>query len=260
MMKSILTTILFLIFCVHLNGQNEANTYKIVYLHDGSVLKGSILEPNTSTDGISIQILNGELLYIEHDHISKISEPKSRLQYIDHGRSVKPKGRYYALHFNLLSNYQLPAKDNVDPRVDLGMHFVMGHKFSEKAAVGLGVGIDKYPNQALVPLFVDFRGAWDKGQKKVALAYNLMLGYSFHTGLVSPTSGNQKRYGGVMIYPNIGMRIARRKSSNLFVDLGYKFQFDKFEYSTNNWWWGGEYFNTERRWYKSIALRFGWEF
>jgi len=262
-MKPIFITLLFLISSVYLQAQNEADDYRIVYLHDGSVLKGTLLPSPSPSDSIHIQIAGGKQLFITNPHIAKIVQPKGSHQYIGEGRSIKTKGRFYALHTHLLSNYQIPSRENtnIDSRLNLGIHFVMGHKFSEKAALGIGLGLDKYPSQTILPIFIDFRGVLDHNHHTLAFAYNIMAGYGIHTGISNPTEEGQKRFGGIMIYPNIGMRIARKKMSNIFIDIGYKFQHDKYEYSTNDWWWwGGPSFYTERRWYKSIALRCGWEF
>lgn len=256
-MNKIAAILIFLIIGLSTQAQSTEQDYLIIFLEDGSVLKGYLVEHQPPSNGILIKLFNGEEMYIESQYIKSTKSPRQRLQYIGEGRSIKGEGIFGALHFNTLLGYAASTQeDSRELRKGIGTHFVIGHKYSEKFALGVGTGLDLYPKNFLIPVFIDFRGVWNKQPSHVGLAYNLILGHSFHSGLVSPKEENSTWKGGILVHPNIGVRLARRKQANIILDIGYKFQYSVHEF---NYWWSNTR-NVDRIWYKSLTLRMGWEF
>ncbi len=255
-MNKIAILFLFLFTSMMTWGQSNEQNFRIVFLNDGSVLKG-YLTTDQPEDGIKVKMQNGLEASISNKFIKKIKSPKRRLKYIGEGLSIKPQGLYGALHTNTLLGYAASQnEENKAPRLGLGLHFVLGHKYSEKIALGIGTGLDAYPSNLLMPIYMDIRGVWAPTPSRINFAYNLAVGYSFHTGIFSPNNDFDTWKGGVMIYPNVGIRIARRKQANILLDIGYKFQYSTRQFSS--WWNTGE--TIDKIWYKNLVFRVGWEF
>lgn len=252
-----LFTLLFLLFTsIALQAQSVEKDYRVVFLNDGSVIKGYLVE-NQPSDGIKLKMQNGTEISITNEFIKKVKKTKRRLAYIGEGLSIKPKGTYGVLHLNTLLGYaSSPNRESKSTRAGVGLHFVLGHKYSEKIALGIGAGLDTYSSNLLMPIYADFRGVWSTRPAKIAFSYNLALGYSFHTGIFYPNNDFNKWKGGLMVYPNVGIRIARRKQANIILDVGYKFQASQHQFSS---WWNSRD-TIDKIWYKNLVFRVGWEF
>ena len=259
-MKKIFLLLFFAFSAIMVYGQENPQNYRIIYLKDGSVVKGYLLKEDTPTDGVRIKMFNGKELYFSSRHIKRIKKPKSGLKYIGEGRSIKPRGRYWSLHLNSLTGIAASRwDDNRDKRWGAGVHFVLGYKYSEHFALGVGAGLDTYSDNFLIPFFADVRGVvrYRKSHPSpVDFTYNMALGYSIHSGIASDNNDFSHWRGGVMLYPAVGIRVARIKQTNILLDVGYKFQYSEHEFQWG--WWGTT--NIDRIWYKSFVLRLGWEF
>ena len=107
------------------------------------------------------------------------------------------------------------------------------------------------------------RGSLTK--KRISPTYNLSIGYGIPAGGEEDLNNFDgfiviKRKGGLMVYPSIGLRFASRKNTTFSIDFGYKFQhlIKHREYDID-WWWDGNTY-IDDIWYKSLAVRLGWEF
>ena len=254
-MNKLLTLFFFLFSSIILQAQSASQDYRVVFMSDGSVIKG-FLTPEQPMDGIKLKMQNGTEISIANEFIKKVKKPKKRLEYIGEGLSIKSKGLYGVLHLNTLLGYAAGSEDFRTARAGIGLHFVLGYKYSEKIALGIGTGLDTYSSNLVLPIYADVRGVWSPRSTKIAFSYNLALGYGFHSGIFSPNNDFEKWKGGVMVYPNVGIRIARRKQTNILLDIGYKFQYSEHQFS--NWWGGGDI--VDKIQYKNLVFRVGWEF
>lgn len=81
--------------------------------------------------------------------------------------------------------------------------FTGGYKFKRMLGVGLGVGLNYYPEQRHIPVYVDFQGDWFKA--RVSPFYQLDAGWSFASDRYE-TNNLERIEGGFFIRPSIGIR------------------------------------------------------
>ncbi|MFM9950208.1 MAG: hypothetical protein ACKV1O_19900 [Saprospiraceae bacterium] len=204
----------------------------VVYLKDGSVLKGLIVNYEQGAT-LNFRLQNGEEIVIIDSEIARIvqdvREPKAN-SYDDliNGKvKAKPKEQVYNFKergfYNATMLGSLNTRAGNEFKMGLSFHNVSGFQFSRWLGIGLGVGIETYgtdDDEVIYPIFAEFRGYLNKKIK--APYYSLGAGYGF-------MATNEKEFitearGGWMLHPAIGLRFSGKKHSNLTADIGYKFQ------------------------------------
>ncbi|MDZ4680683.1 MAG: hypothetical protein SH848_03555 [Saprospiraceae bacterium] len=204
----------------------------VVYLKDGSVLKGLIVNYEQGAT-LNFRLQNGEEIVINDSEIARIvqdvREPKSTSydELINGKTKAKPKEQVYGFRergfYNAVMLGSLNTRSGNEFKMGLSFHNVVGFQFSQWLGIGLGLGIETYgtdDDEVIYPVFAEFRGYFNKKIK--APYYTLGAGYGFMTT-------NEKEFitearGGWMLHPAIGMRFSGKKHSNLTADIGYKFQ------------------------------------
>jgi hypothetical protein len=93
--------------------------------------------------------------------------------------------------------------------------------------------------------------------------YACQVGYGIPAGGEPDANGefvDIKRAGGLMVYPSLGLRFETRRDVAFIFDIGVKLQ-NMTKTRQNNWeWWVDPNIYIDDIWYRSLALRFGWEF
>ncbi len=204
----------------------------VVYLKDGSVLKGLIV--NYQQGGaLNFELENGEVIVIQDAEIARIVQdvmtPKAKSydELMNARSKAKPKEQVYAFRergfYNAMALGSLNTRAANEFRMGLSFHNISGFQFSRLFGAGLGVGIETYgtdDDEVIYPVFAEFRGYLTKKIK--APYYAFSGGYGF-------MATNKKEFitearGGWMLHPAIGMRFSSKKQTNLTADIGYKFQ------------------------------------
>lgn len=132
-----------------------------------------------------------------------------------------------------------------------GVSLSVGKKYSRWAAVGFGVGFDKYIKGAgenLFPIFAEFTSYLQ--EKNNSLFFSLQTGYSL--AFKSDRYNILEARGGLMAYPSLGLRLGDSQTKYT-IDLGYKFQRASFTYQ--DFW--GDSRSEQRISYKRLTLRLG---
>jgi len=204
----------------------------VVYLKDGSVLKGLIVNYEQGATLI-FKLQNGEEIVIIDTEIARIvqdvREPKSdSYDELMNGKvKAKPKEQVYEFRergfYNAMMLGSLNTRAGNEFKMGVSFHNVSGFQFSRWLGIGLGVGIETYgtdDDEVIYPVFAEFRGYFNKKIK--APYYTLGAGYGF-------MATNEKEFitearGGWMLHPAIGLRFSGKKRNNLTADIGYKFQ------------------------------------
>lgn len=199
----------------------------VVYLKDGSILRGTILEYRP--DGaIRLETKGGELEFAAPDIQKLVQEPQNPMFFAALRKQKKEKpyafrehGFYFSTLFGLL-----PGGGEYRSEVGMTLHASFGHMFSRHLGIGGGVSLDGYPNSAggenLVPLFVEARGYLQK--KRNALYWSLAGGYGLPLKASTDDQEVRRFEGGYMFHPAIGYRLGADKGLNVVIDAGYKFQ------------------------------------
>lgn len=215
------------------NDPDKPQLTDVVYLKDGSVLKGLIVNYEKGAT-LTFAMQNGEEIIVQDAEIARIvqdvREPRaSSYDDLANGKpKTKPKEQpVYEFRergfYNVMMLGSLNTRAASEFKMGLSFHNVSGFQFSRWLGIGLGVGIETYgtdDDEVIYPVFAEFRGYLNKKIK--APYYTLGAGYGFMTT-------NKKEFitearGGWMIHPAIGLRFSAKKRTNLMADIGYKFQ------------------------------------
>jgi hypothetical protein len=199
----------------------------VVYLQDGSILRGSILEYRPE-GSIRLNTKGGELEIAGSDIKKLVQEPKDPLFYAALRQQKKKKvyafreqGFYFSTLFGLL-----PGGGEYRSEVGMTLQASFGHMFSRHFGLGGGIALDGYPNSVggenMMPLFAEARGYLQK--KNRSLYWAVAGGYGFPLRASTDNQSVRRFEGGYMFHPAIGYRLGADKGLNVTVDFGYKFQ------------------------------------
>lgn len=209
----------------------ESELTDIVYLKDGSVLKGLIVSYEQGVN-LDFELQGGEKIVIPDADIAKIvqdvNEPKANsYDGLAKMRSQPKEPPVYEFRERGFYNYTTIGSLNTraanEFRMGVSFHNVSGMQFSRWFGVGLGVGIETYgtdDDEVIYPVFAEFRGYFTKKIK--APYYSVSGGYGFMT--TNEAEFITEARGGWMFHPAIGLRFGAKRRTNLAADIGYKFQ------------------------------------
>jgi len=242
---SIITILLF--FSFGLVAQESGQQIQdIVYLKDGSVFRGKILDyqPNKS---ITIETWSGQQLTFDGKSVKKVKQ-----ELIEGHKSKKAKTYdFREKGFYNSTDISLGWAEGEWEQLILGASIsnVFGYQFNRFIGTGIGVGFDTHrliSREQFIPVFVEARGYFMK--KSVTPMYRYQIGYGF--GLKDLERDLFKSEGGLYSYPAIGVRFG----NSLTFDIGYKLQLAKQHYRI---WEGIE---VRKMTYNRFTLRCGVQF
>ena len=153
---------------------------------------------------------------------------------------------YYPYHLSSLS-YPYPSPSTYyDAKIKLqvspSITMTQGYMFNEHWAAGIGVGFEIF-NQNIFPLFADIRYTlWDN---KISPYFSFKTGYAFnpsktkhHDDGISLDfypyyvyNADVKNSGGLMVHPEIGVKVPLSEKSDLLFTVAYRYQALKSEIS-----------------------------
>lgn len=248
--KLSLLIISLLIFTGTINSQNESDdkTIDIIWLKDGSRLRGTILEWDLEK-GMKFQLATGATIFIEKTDIEKVVQESTETEKVD--RSVRNTYLPRPYSFREQGWYHNTSGFlNISAMGGAGVHHVMGYRFNRMFGVGLGTGIESHDFnwvRNIVPVYAEARGFFLP--QKITPYYAVKIGYGF--ALNDPNSGTTDARGGFHFSPELGMRFGGGDVS-YYLGLEYKIQNASF---TNEWWGGGT--SRDEISYRRLELRTG---
>lgn len=212
--------------------------YEVLYLKDGSVLKGRIKDIQKG-GRLIFELSKGLEMTFEEDEIKKIvqetySPPTG-------GPRIKPKRNYEFQEKGMYSAAHLAiGNGNLSGNlaVGLGLDYSMGYQVIRQFGVGANVGLGSYAffdgtDNFFTPS-LELRGYLTK--KVAAPYYSILAGYGFPFKNKSqatvegmPVEETLVREGGMYFHPSIGIRAGATKGANVVIDIGYAFQKAYFE-------------------------------
>lgn len=222
----------------------------LIYLKDGSTLRGEITEQNPD-ESVKIRIAGGTITEIKMSAVKRIKSDEGKYIFNEDGSNFKQKGFYNGFNVQAMIG-QSSGNDNSENLVlGLGVQYSLGYQINKYAAVGGGVGMQLY-DKVFADAFVQMRGFLPMGKVSPTIAMD--AGYGVPVVLSSLDTNNQSN-GGWSLRPSIGLRIATRNRADILLDAGYQLQ--HFENKTN-WGWGSE--TAYNVWYRRLSFRIGWVF
>lgn len=219
MWKIMLVIVLLVISVVCLWAGNQE---EVVYLKNGSVIRGVILEkvPDVS---VKIQTRDGNIFVFKMEEVEKITKEEAfRYNPNENIRKVGAnKKKYSLLRIGVMTAGQMKFEgDSYDiDKSNFEISAVVGSHLDENVIFGFGAGCDMYPNARLFPVFLELR-IISSGQI-VNPFFFADFGNAF--GTVQGSSG--KNGGGLMLNPGIGLDFGQAA-----IEIGYKMQWSKLYY------------------------------
>lgn len=224
----------------------EATFVDVIYLYDGSRLKGEIVDKDAS-ENVTIRILDGSTLIIPKQIIQSTQRFSTNKIFLPGWQTIRSKGVYTLLQIGI--NFARSDRDWAAATVGANIfHLSLGKQFNPHLAVGAGIGLDKIEYE-FIPLYLECRG--DMLKKRFSPHYALRVGYGFEADLFDLEEGNDVK-GGLMIHPALALRIATRQQKNILLEMGYQFQYARRTSDFRN--------GVDRLLYRRLSLRLGWLF
>lgn len=209
----------------------QAPMQDVVYLKDGSVIRGVIIEqvPNES---LKIETRDGNVFVYRMDEITKMTKEQAPNYYY----GVRP--RYEAKPSGYMGMVEAGYGIGVGGGSTIGMRYtdrfeldvINGYQFSPYGFIGIGVGFNistNGENVISIPLFL--HGRVNLMDRNFSPFIALSLGYNISTSPKEKIDYNTyaKWSGGVMVEPTLGMTI--RVSNKAAVTFGVGFSILQFK-------------------------------
>lgn len=234
MFRYILFCLLF--FLTNFSFSQQAEVTNTIYLSDGSVLVGTLLENENDNEKI-LKLKDGTILHLLKTSIVQIDPAKAkRYNVSDHQNKFGNSGLYNLNYVGVNGGIRESQSSSI------GFHISssVGYMLNKYIGIGIGVGVDKFDFEALnnaipfynnnisevspitciYPVFLEARGKLFG--ENTAYYYSMNVGYGF----VNKNEDLQVRqaHGGVMFHPAIGICFGGKKHFNLCIDMGIKYQ------------------------------------
>lgn len=247
MKKLLLLTFLFCISLTVFAQQNEA-----VYLKNGSVIKGTIIEqiPNES---LKIETSDGSIFVYKMEEVAKITKETSQNKgQANQSRSnsvfTNGNGRTYDIQGYrgfVDFGYTVGVGDFATGRVELTTSH--GYQINPYIFIGGGTGFQFYheAESVVLPLFADFRANFTNGH--IVPFVGIKLGYSFD--LSDSFSGL-----GFYLNPAVGVKFMLSDKQALNLSIGYTMQ------SADAYYYSSGYFYSSTENMGGISFKVGFEF
>lgn len=211
----------FLMTPLFLWGQNTLGEDDVLYLHNGSILRGKIVE-QVIGEYVKIEVISGQVFTIPTDEIERITiEPplfsKVQLTKFNHFRpiSYRKQGNLYQTVDWGLNFYQ----GEWGPLASTALHYRIVYHKSHLLNFGGGTGWDIYSEGTITPFFAELQG--DLRKKPVTPTYLVQAGYGI---AVSRSNNHDIFQGGPMGHAGVGIRFHTRSKTELALTVGYRFQ------------------------------------
>ena len=206
-------------------GYGQANMEDVVYLKNGSIIRGIIIEqiPNQS---LKIQTADRNVFVFKIEEVEKMTKeniPGTSLGKIEY----KKKGyiNITEINFSLgITGDKLDKYGTVTNKDrSFGFKTINGYQASEHFSIGLGLGIDRYIDATLVPITLDMR--FPVLKSKTSPVFNFGIGRS--GGLNDVKGGFTTNFG-------FGIRSYTANNSAFIFNIGYKLQSSEIQFYDNN--------------------------
>lgn len=184
----------------------------VLYLNNGGVIRGTRLADSLSM--IRIRTADGSIWVYSSGDVKAIQKETSY-----HSYTYKRKG---FSHFTELGPL-VAGKTTIDGVTTAAFSFqtVNGYKFQPYLFSGLGVGVDLYATQTVIPAFGSIRGDFLTSGTVIPF-YFADAGYGFNITQNSSTGTDFK--GGLLYAGGIGIKIPFNRSAGFLLSFGYRYQ------------------------------------
>ncbi len=212
--KKVVVGLFCIIFLFPLWGTAQSNVENVVYLKNGGILRGDIIE-RIEGEALKIKTAGRNVFVVNLDEIEKIREQK-----VPAKTYFKKSGYINNTGINLLAGSKTPI---------VSVRMVNGYQFTPQFSAGLGAGFVLYDDPLnLIPLFVDLKYKFLEANTTPFVS--LKGGYSFSV-LSDDNEGAEieSHSGGLMINPVVGIQFELNSNLGLYLTSGYNIEHASFE-------------------------------
>ena len=219
-MKKTLT----LLFCiVAINTFAQKINDDVLYLKNGSIYRGRIVEKNEQI--IKLETYDKNIYAVQ---LTDIQEIKSEETLEKPTILYKEKGYVHYTELGPLAGSNR-ASNGVTTSA-FSFQTVNGYKFNQYFFTGIGIGADLYAVQTFVPIVLSVRGDFTKKGNKIPF-YFVEGGYSLNA--TSNDVDGIKYQGGNTFAAGLGLKILFNENTGFVIGAGYRFQRSELVEKTN---------------------------
>ncbi len=242
--------------CCYAQKMNQ-ETEDVIYLKDGSILRGTLLEEGRD-DQLKIELMGGSVFVIHPSEIDSVTlEPAKFIR-----KSFKENKKLLPITFREKGIYHIFdlgfgfGEGRYGEGFNANLSYILEYHVNQYLNTGIGIGIDSYYDGSLFPLFLDVRG--DVVQKKISPYYQASVGWAFLGAGIWPT---QVFDGGLHYQLGLGIKINTRRKHEWYIGMEFKSQ-NTYQEMTE-WIWDPQFVNgrevliSGNRTYHRLGLNIG---
>lgn len=193
--------------------QAQHETEDVVYLKNGGILRGEIVELNHN-EYLKIESAGRNVFVIMMDEVEKIST-----EAIPSQRNYKESGYMNRTGFDLMR-----ANSNSTAR----FYMVNGYQFTPRFSAGIGFGITPYNDPlTLVPVFIDLNLRFLKANASPYIF--LKTGYNFSVHHDDDVQIDDHS-GGLLLNPGVGLQFNLSGGLGWYINAGYNIDNSYYEF------------------------------
>lgn len=258
--------LLWLALFVALAAFAQHNTEDVIYLRNGSIIRGKLLTSTLiDTSKISIELTGGSVFVFQKQEIDSAKKENAfkrqvaeiKKNYFRRDRGFRNQTEFGIIYgTNLKHENSEPYYYNVQgDDFGISLHTVNGYQIWPYLFVGAGVGIDRMVSyrQTFSPLYI--RVASEFIKKKISPYIFADAGYSVMWKQKNDDYYSYQNKGGYYVSCGGGLRIYTRSRASVVLAVAYK-----RNYSETKWWytqWNeGTYYQIKRT-YQRLVVNVG---
>jgi hypothetical protein len=203
---------LIVFICLMFSAIAQKRMEDVIHLKNGSMLRGRLLPDSLLR--IKLQTADGSVWAFDKTEVDFVT---AELRF----RNFLYKDKGFA-HFTELGPL-VAGKTTIDGVTTAAFTFqtVNGYKFNQYFFSGLGLGVDLYATQTVIPLFASVRGDFSM-RGTIIPFYFLDAGYGFN--LTQNSSAGVDFKGGLTYAGGLGVKIPFNRTAGFLLGIGYRLQ------------------------------------
>jgi hypothetical protein len=226
-MKTFVSAML-LIFIILAESTVAQNKEDIIYMHNGSILRGKVTE-NTPGTQVTIEIAGRNRIVVPDSSV-KIILMDQQIPFRDRENNASPVEMAASVSF-------FGGSEN-----SAGCSFITSYRFPFRLSTGVGIGNEWFDHQQ-IPFIADIKYSFLKGSWSPYVYAQTGYAIPLSTEPEGDNWYHTEYYGGVLAGAGAGMRFDFSNRNALIFNIGYRYQ--KTKTVTDNGYWSSSSYQME---------------